>query len=81
MLAGAQVALWNGAGCKRLGGRLLGEAGVNRLKAGKSAPTVFYNRDTSGRCVVHGDEFTFLELEGNIRKIIAGMEGWYEVKV
>ena len=33
------------------------------------------------RCVVHGDDFTFLALEAEIPKIIEIMKGWYDIKV
>ncbi|MDA8582754.1 reverse transcriptase domain-containing protein [bacterium] len=41
---------------------------------GKSAPTVFFNPSTGTRVVVHGDDFTFLGEEVDLRKMIAKME-------
>ena len=48
---------------------------------GKSAPTVFYDKSTGGRCVVHGDEFTFLADEGEIKRMTGLMKQWYDIKV
>ena len=48
---------------------------------GKSAPTVFFNKDTDSRCVVHGDDFTFLAYEAEIPNIIEKMQAWYDIKV
>lgn len=49
--------------------------------AGKAAPTVFFNKATGGRCVVHGDDFTFLALEGEVKRMISLMSQWYDIKV
>ena len=48
---------------------------------GKSCPTVFYRASTGCRCVVHGDDFTFLALEGEIQELVRNFEKWYEIKV
>ena len=48
---------------------------------GKAAPTVFYNAVTSGRCVVHGDDFTFLTDEQEGQRMIKLMKQWYDIKV
>jgi hypothetical protein len=50
-------------------------------KAGEAASTVFYNKETEGRCVVHGDDFTFVAPEGEIRRMTKLMGEWYEIKV
>jgi hypothetical protein len=50
-------------------------------KAGTAAPTVFFNKETDGRCVVHGDDFTFLATEGEVRRMTKLMGEWYEIKV
>ena len=39
------------------------------FRRGASAPTVFYCEDTKVRCVVHGDDFTFLGHEEDLIKI------------
>ena len=59
---------------------------ADRLKGvgfvqGASAPTVFYNPETGLRCVVHGDDFTFLGVEIELKKIEKEMRGWYALKV
>jgi hypothetical protein len=48
---------------------------------GKSCPTVFYRASTGCRCVVHGDDFTFLVLESEIKELVRDFEKWYEIKV
>ena len=50
-------------------------------RVGKAAPTVFYNKETDGRCVVHGDDFTFLVPEGEVRRMTSLMSEWYEINV
>ena len=47
---------------------------------GKSAPTVFYNKVSGLRLVVHGDDFTFSGVERELRQMKKKMEEWYEVK-
>ena len=49
--------------------------------AGEAAPTVFFNHTTGTRIVVHGDDFTFLGVEEDLRRIAAKMEEWWEIKV
>ena len=48
---------------------------------GKSAPTVFYNAVTLTRCVVHGDDFTFLGYDDDLKDVVEAMQHWYELKV
>jgi hypothetical protein len=48
---------------------------------GKASPTVFFNPKTKTRCVVHGDDFTFLGLISQVDDIISKMASWYEIKV
>ena len=48
---------------------------------GVAAPTTFYNRDTDGKCVVHGDDFTFLASEEELKRMEGAMKAWYEIKV
>ena len=50
-------------------------------KAGAVAPTVFFNKEMDGRCVAHGDDFTFLAPEGEVRRITKLMSEWCEIKV
>ena len=48
---------------------------------GRAAPTTFYNKEKDARCVVHGDDFTFLAEEEELRRMAELMAKWYEVKV
>ena len=48
---------------------------------GKAAPTTFFNKDKDSRCVVHGDDFTFLGPEEELQRIAGLMASWYEIKV
>ena len=56
----------------------LGSLGFVR---GKSAPTVFYRSATGCRCVVHGEDFTFLSFADDAEKIVKAMSVWYDLKV
>ena len=69
------VALWYAASGERVGGGLLGKDKEAGYEKGQSAPTVFYDAKTRTGCVVHGDDFTFLESETEIPKIIEVMKG------
>jgi hypothetical protein len=51
------------------------------FKAGKSAPTVFFDEGRGIRCVVHGDDFTFLGWEWDLMDVMKGMEKSYELKM
>ncbi len=46
---------------------------------GLSAPTVFFHPFTLVRCVVLGDDFTFLGYEDELRKIESHMREWYQL--
>ena len=46
-----------------------------------SCPTVFHRASTGCRCVVHGDDFTFLMLEGEIEELVKNFEKWYEIEL
>ena len=48
---------------------------------GKSAPTVFYREATGCRCVVHGDDFTFMSFDSDGKKVVSDMEVWYNLKL
>ena len=48
---------------------------------GISASTVFYNAANKLRCVVHGDDFTFLGFEEDLLQVAANMKEWYELKI
>lgn len=48
---------------------------------GASAPTVFFNPTSDVRCVVHGDDFTFLGPDAELKSIAEMMSEWYELKV
>ncbi len=57
-----KVAVWDAASRERSGGRLFGKITVAEfgMMKGKSAPTVFYDPDRDLRCLVRGDDFSFL---------------------
>jgi hypothetical protein len=48
---------------------------------GVAAPTVFHNYATDVSCVVHGDDFTFLGRDGDLRKIEKTMRSWWDLKL
>ena len=48
---------------------------------GRAAPTVFYNAESGVRGVVHGDDFSFLGREAELRKVVKLMGEWYSIKV
>ena len=48
---------------------------------GRSAPTVFCPLGTGCRCVVHGDDFTFLSFADDAETIVKEMRLWYDLKV
>ena len=50
------------------------------FRRGIGAPTVFYNPKTGVRVVVHGDDFTFAGVRGELEKMRRRMAEWYEVK-
>ena len=50
-------------------------------KRGIAAPTVFFNKSTGVRVVVHGDDFTMTGVDEELNKIEKLMGQWYEIKV
>ena len=54
------------------------EAGFTK---GRSAPTVFYHEERQLRCVVHGDDFTFLGFDSDLDHVTGLMSSWYDIKV
>jgi hypothetical protein len=57
--------------------KLTGEGFVR----GSASSVVFVNPETEVRCVVWGDDFTFLGREGDLKHMEKVMSEWYEVKV
>ena len=55
----------------------LAEAGYVQ---GRAAPSCFFNKETGGRLVVHGDDFTFLAVEVELERMRRLMAEWYEIK-
>ena len=51
------------------------------MKKGKSSPSVFWDPSTRTRCVVHGDDFTFLGYPDELEKMKKMMSQWYDIKV
>jgi hypothetical protein len=48
---------------------------------GVSVPTSFYDESKELRCVVHGDDFTFLGWEEDLAEVVKHLEATYELKV
>ena len=48
---------------------------------GKANATIFHNKELGIKCVVHGNDFTFLGEEVYLKSIVKLFEGWYEFKV
>ena len=48
---------------------------------GRASPCVFYNKVTGGRIVVHGDDFTVLAPESEIRRVCDIFGSKYEMKL
>ena len=48
---------------------------------GKSAPTTFFNPASRSRCVVHGDDFTFMAEDAELKRMANLMSEWYDIKV
>jgi hypothetical protein len=48
---------------------------------GQPAPTVFFNAGLGVRCVVRGDDFTYLAPRKRKDKIIGDMGAWYDIQV
>ena len=57
--------------------KLVEEAGFRR---GVSAPTVFWHPEADVSLVVHGDDFTALGPETELRKFEKNMGAWYKIK-
>ena len=57
--------------------RRLVEDGFRR---GTAASAIFYHPKTQVRVVVHGDDFTFVGTESELKRIQAKMHEWYDVK-
>ena len=51
------------------------------MKKGVSAPTVFFDPNRELRCVVHGDDFTFLGWEVDLGSVADYLRNFYELKV
>ena len=47
---------------------------------GIGSPTVFYNRVSEVRVVVHGDDFTMSGTKEELEKVKRKMESWYDIK-
>jgi len=56
----------------------LGEFG---MKKGRAVPTAFFDESRNMRCVVHGDDFTFLGWEEDLEDVEKYLEKFYELKV
>ena len=54
------------------------EAGFRR---GRAAPTVLYNPETEVRVVAHGDDFTLIGKDKELKDIKELMKSWYSLKV
>ena len=48
---------------------------------GRSAPTTFFNKNTGCRVVVHGDDFTALGYDIDLKELANKMKQWYDLKV
>ena len=48
---------------------------------GRASTCAFYIAHRDLRCVVHGDDFTFLGFSDDLDWITRQMEGWYSIKV
>ena len=51
------------------------------FERGKAAPTAFFNSKTKVRCVVHGDDFTFLGYPDALEEVAENMKSWYLLKI
>jgi hypothetical protein len=51
------------------------------FRRGRAAPTVMYNPESGVRVVVHGDDFTFIGRDKELREVKELMETWYSLKV
>ena len=51
------------------------------FEVGKASKVIFYHPEWDARGVVHGDDFTFVGKDRELKKVRNLMEKWYEVKV
>ena len=51
------------------------------LARGKSNSTLFHRQSIGCRCVVHGDDFTFLCCWDHAEELFDKMSWWYDLKV
>jgi len=51
------------------------------FQRGRAAPTAFFNRKTGCRLVVHGDDFTFMGCDIDLKEVANEMGKWYEIKI
>ena len=63
------VAVRHEASGELMGGRLLGQVGGPRDGEGVANPTAFCHPGKEMRCVVHGDDFTFLGWESDLEEM------------
>ncbi len=54
---------------------------ASALRKKKATPTTFFNKATEVRCVVHGDDFTFLGFEDYSKDVAEAMKGWHDLKI
>ena len=50
------------------------------FERGRGAPTVFHNKKSGVRLVVHGDDFTFAGVKKELQKMKVKMREWYDIK-
>ena len=50
------------------------------FRRGRGAPTVFFNKDSGVRVVVHGDDFTVSGVKKGLEHLRDKMAEWYEIK-
>ena len=55
--------------------------GTLGMRKGIANPTVFYNPVNEMRCVVHGDDFTFLGWETDLEEMATRLQETYQLKV
>ena len=51
------------------------------FKKGVAAPTVFFCEEKNVRCVVHGDDFTFMGEKEGLMSVAKALQGVYELKI
>ena len=50
------------------------------FERGRGSPTVFFNKKTEVRVVVHGDDFTMSGAKSELGHMRRRMEEWYEIR-